>query len=62
MSQPAKTKPPLKTVPHPSARDVRKLKALVLRAKAGLRRDGCVTFAQHQALIAVNALPAKVVR
>lgn len=54
--------PPLKTVPHPSARDVRKLKLMVVRARAGLRRDGCVTLAQHHALIAAGALPAKVVR
>jgi hypothetical protein len=48
-----------KIVPHPAARDVRRLKALALRARAGLRRDGCVTLAQHQALKALEALPGK---
>ncbi len=48
-----------KSVPHPDAREVRRLKLMVARAKAGLRPasdagGGCVTYAQHLALDAAQ--------
>ncbi|MBN9497823.1 MAG: hypothetical protein J0H39_13790 [Alphaproteobacteria bacterium] len=41
-------------VPHPSSKEMRRLKLMVARAKAGLRRDKCVTFGQFRALVATG--------
>ncbi len=41
-------------VPHPDAKEIRRLKLMVARAKAGLRRDNCVTFGQFRALVATG--------